>query len=378
MAGSDGYSAFFPNPLPPSPPIDLDGERAVLLDEANHALGKLDGITLALWEPEFLIYTFARKEALLSSQIEGTQSTLSELLLFENDASPGVPIDDVRQPSNYLAALEFGMKSIRQGPLPVSARLIREMHGILLNGTRGSDKQPGEFRTSQNWIGGSGPGDAIYVPPPHYEVQSSVAQLERFIHDEDEPSRTLIKAALAHTQFESIHPFLDGNGRIGRLLVTLLLCDARLLDRPMLYMSLYLKQNRTQYYELLQSVRTEGAYEEWVEFFLRGVIEVSTSVIAATKALIELTTSDRQRIAALGRGAASAARVYELLPQSLAIRAPQVAKRLGVSEPTVNSAIAKLVELGILVEITGKTRNRVYGYMAYVRLVNDGITDPPG
>ncbi len=372
QSGTDGYAAFFPNPLPPNPPIEFDGELAQLIDSANHALGKLDGVTVALPDPDALLYAFIRKEAVLSSQIEGTQSSISELLLFENDAAPGVPADDVRQTANYLAAIHDGLATIRSGQLPISSRLLRELHARLVSNTRGADKQPGEFRTSQNWIGGTMPGDAVFVPPPHHEIATCIANLEQFVHSDSSRARPLITAAIAHAQFESIHPFLDGNGRIGRLLITLILCDQGVLERPMLYLSLYFKENRDEYYRLLQRVRTHGEFEGWLKFFMRGVAEVSTSVTRATKQLIDLTAEDRERVSALGRGALSALRVLDVLSRDLAIRGPATAKELALSEPTVNGAIKSLENLGIAEEVTGHSRNRVFTYPAYLKIVSEG------
>lgn len=372
QTGTDGYAAFYPTMLPPSPPIKFDDDLAQLIDAANHSLGKLDGVTVALPDPDALLYAFIRKEAVLSSQIEGTQSSISELLLFENDAAPGVAAEDVRQTANYLNAIHDGIAVVRQGRLPISSRLLRELHARLVMNTRGADKQPGEFRTSQNWIGGTMPGNAIFVPPPHHEVANCIANLERYIHDDASRARPLITAAIAHAQFESIHPFLDGNGRIGRLLITLILCDQGVLERPMLYLSLFFKENRDEYYRLLQRVRTHGDYESWLKFFMRGVAEVSTSVTRATKQLIDLIAADRVRVNALGRGALSALRVLEVLSRDLAIRGPATAKELALSEPTVNGAIRSLERLGIAKEATGNSRNRVFTYPSYLRILSEG------
>lgn len=373
--GSGAYEAFFPVPLPPDPPLALDVELHRLLDEANQALGRLDGITLLLPDPSQFLYTFIRKEAVLSSQIEGTISSLSDLLLFENEVSPGVPVEDVEEAANYIAAMNHGVASIESGRLPLSNRLLREVHERLLRSGRGSDKTPGEFRRSQNWLGGTRSGNARYVPPPWPEVESAMSDLERFLHDEPYPSPVLIKAALAHVQFETIHPFLDGNGRVGRLLITLLLVDQGVLRRPLLYLSLYLKRNRDAYYEHLQRVRTDGSWEEWLRFFLEGVVEVAASAAETTRGIVEMIERDRDRIHGLGRGAATALRVHDLTVKRVVVKAPTAARLLDLSEPPVYAAISRLEELGILREVTGRPRGKTYVYGEYMDILNEG-TDP--
>lgn len=373
--GSGAYEAFFPAPLPPDPPLALDIELHRLLDEANQALGRLDGITLLLPDPSQFLYTFIRKEAVLSSQIEGTMSSLSDLLLFENEVSPGVPVEDVEEAANYIAAMNHGIDSIASGSLPLSNRLLREVHARLLRSGRGSDKTPGEFRRSQNWLGGTRPGDARYVPPPWQEVASAMSDLERFLHDDPSPSPVLIKAALAHVQFETIHPFLDGNGRVGRLLITLLLVDQGVLRRPLLYLSLYLKRNRDAYYEHLQGVRTDGSWEEWLRFFLEGVVEVAASTAQTTKGIVEMIERDRGRIHGLGRGAATALRVHDLAVKRVVVKAPTAARQLDLSEPPVYAAISRLEDLGILREVTGRPRGKTYVYGEYMDILNEG-TEP--
>src|SRR3954467_6338093 len=273
-SGPDGYAAFVPAPLPPDPPLRIDSRLQSLLDEANQALGRLDAVTLLLPDPGQFLYSYIRKEAVLSSQIEGTQSSLSDLLLFENEAAPGVPLDDVEETSNYIAAMSHGLKRIESGELPLSNRLLREIHERLMAGVRGGEKAPGEFRRTQNWLGGTRPGNARFVPPPAHEVTVAMSDLEKFLHG---PTPILLKAALAHVQFETIHPFLDGNGRVGRLLITLLLCAEEVLQQPLLYLSLFFKQHRDAYYDHLQRVRTDGAWEGWLEFFLEGVVTVASS-----------------------------------------------------------------------------------------------------
>ena len=302
-SGPDGYAAFYPAPLPPDPPLALGSDLQRLLEKANQALGRLDGITLLLPDPDQFIYTYVRKEAVLSSQIEGTVSSLSDLLLFEADEAPGVPVTDARETANYLTAINYGLEQVESETLPICNRLLREMHQRLLSPGRGAEKAPGHFRREQNWLGGSRPANARYVPPPWQEVEPAMAQLEKFLHDRvegAEPTQVLIKAALAHAQFETIHPFLDGNGRLGRLLVTLLLVDDGVLERPLLYPSLYLKQNREAYYDHLHAVRTDGAWEDWLRFFLAGVVEVAEATTATTKSLVEMIQRDREQIHGFG------------------------------------------------------------------------------
>jgi len=369
QGGSDGYSAFHPAPLPPDPPIRIEPAIQALLDEANQALGRLDGITLLLPDPDQFLYSYIRKEAVLSSQIEGTQSSLSDLLLFENEGAPGVALDDVEETANYIAAMDHGLKRILSGELPLCNRLLREVHERLMTGARGGDKDPGQFRRSQNWIGGSRPGNARFVPPPPTDVPAAMGNLEKYLHDDPEPTPILVKAAVAHGQFETIHPFLDGNGRVGRLLITLLLCSEGVLQRPLLYLSLYLKRHRDAYYDHLQSIRTDGGWEAWLDFFLEGVITVAGSATATTGRIVQLIEEDRERIHALGRGAATALRVHDLASRRVILGASGTAQRLGVSEPTVYSALARLEEAGILREATGRRRGRLYVYQGYLELL---------
>jgi Fic family protein len=347
-----------------------------LLDRTNQSLGRLDGIALLLPDPDQFIFTFVRKEAVLSSQIEGTQSSLSDLLLFEHDAAPGALREDAQETANYIAALDFGLDQIaRPGAPPLSARLLREVHRRLLQTGRGSDKNPGEFRRDQNWLVGVRPSVARFVPPPWQEVVSMMAGLEKFIHDEPQPTPVLIKAALAHAQFETIHPFLDGNGRVGRLLITLLLCSEGVLSRPLLYLSLHFKRNRDSYYEHLQRVRTDGAWEDWIRFFLEGVIEVAESTTHTTQRVVAMVDHDRQRIHSFGRGAATAYRVHDLATRSVVIGAGAAAHRLGLTGPPVYAAIERLEKAGILREATGRQRGKLYVYDEYLTILNEG-TEP--
>jgi Fic family protein len=372
QSGADGFAAFHPVPLPPEPPLEIDVGLHKLLDAANQALGRLDGITLLLPDPSYFLYAFIRKEAVLSSQIEGTVSSLSDLLLFENEVAPAVPVEDVQETVNYIAAMNHGINSIASGQLPLSNRLLRQVHALLLQNGRGHDKAPGEFRRSQNWLGGSRPGNARYVPPPWTEVEPAMSALERYLHDDPKPSPVLVKAALAHAQFETIHPFLDGNGRVGRLLITLLLMDQGVLARPLLYLSLYLKENREEYYARLQAVRTDGAWEEWLRFFLIGIEEVAGQTATATRSIVEMVERDRQRIHDFGRGAATALRVHDHAVKRVVIRPPTAAKEVRLTEPPVYAAIARLEEAGILREVTGRARGKTYAYGEYMDILNEG------
>ncbi len=369
QSGPDGYSAFHPAPLPPDPPVQVGASMQAALDDANQALGRLDGITMLLPDPDLFLYSYVRKEAVLSSQIEGTQSSLSDLLLFENEGAPGVPRDDVEETANYIVAMNHGLRRMQSDELPLSNRLLREVHLRLMSGVRGGDKDPGQFRRSQNWIGGTRPGNARFVPPPPTVVPDAMSNLEKFLHDEPERTPVLVKAAIAHAQFETIHPFLDGNGRVGRLLITLLLCSEGVLTQPLLYLSLYLKRHRDAYYEHLQNIRLLGAWEAWLEFFLEGVISVSISATETTRNILQLIERDRRTIHELGRAAATAHRVHELASRRVVLNAGGTARRLGISEPTVYNALSRLEEAGILREATGRRRGRLYVYDGYLALL---------
>ena len=373
--GGERVEAFLPPPLPPIPAVRTD-KLYRLLEAANRALGRLDGVTSILPDTPLFLYMYVRKEALLSSQIEGTQSSLSDLLLFESDEAPGVPLNDVLEVSNYVAAMNHGLGRIRDG-FPISLRLIREIHELLLSKGRGSGKQPGEFRRSQNWIGGTRPGNALFVPPPPDRVLDLMSDLEKFIHADAPEIPTLIKAGLVHVQFETIHPFLDGNGRLGRLLITFLLCAQGVLNEPILYLSLYFKTHRSRYYELLQQVREQGDWEAWLEFFLEGVAETSLQAADAAREILNLFEADRRRIEQLGRPAASALRVHQLIQQKPIVGIPDAAKRLGISAPTIAKSIEHLQSLGILREITGKPRGRLFVYNDYLGILRRG-TEPLG
>ncbi|MCC6766597.1 MAG: Fic family protein [Deltaproteobacteria bacterium] len=370
--GGENVKTFVPAPLPPAPPVAIDGSVRTALDAALLALGRLDGVSSVLPDTHLLLYTYVRKEAVLSSQIEGTQSTLTDLLLFELEESPGVPLDDVVEVSNYVRALDHGVKRLR-GRFPLSNRLIREVHEILLSRGRGAGKSPGEFRRSQNWIGGTRPGNARFVPPPPHRVQKAMGALEKFAHDPATPA--LVKAALWHVQFETIHPFLDGNGRVGRLMVTLLLCAEQVLREPMLYLSLFLKQHRARYYELLDAVRRDGDWETWVAFFCEGVASVSDSAVGTARRLLDLAETDRGRLASLGRKAGSAAAVQAALLRTPLCTIPRLARRTHLTLPTIAKALDVLGNQKIVSETTGKRRNRVYRYDRYLAILNEG-TEP--
>ncbi len=367
--------AFVPPPLPPKPPVDL-ARFQILLEQANQAIGRLDGLASLLPDLSLLLYTYVRKgkEAVLSSQIEGTQSSLSDLLLYESDEAPGAPIEDVQEVSNYVAAMNHGLERMRSG-FPLSLRLIREIHEILLSKGRGSGKQPGEFRRSQNWIGGSRPGNAAFVPPPPEMLAECLNQLELFLHDDQTGLPLLIRTGLIHVQFETIHPFLDGNGRLGRQLITFLLCAQGALREPILYLSLYFKTNRAAYYELLDRVRTKGDWEAWLDFFLVGVRDTAEQAANASREILNLFNQDREKIETLGRPAASVLRVFEHMQRSPIIAIPSTAKRIGISAPTVAKSLSHMINLGILEETTGRERHRLFVYRRYLDILNEG-TEP--
>jgi len=364
------FAAFVPNALPPVPPLDLSGEHFDRLERANRALGKLDGLSRFLPDVSLFVYWFVRKEAVLSSQIEGTNSSLSDLLLYEQKEMPGVPLEDVEEVSRYVAAVNHGIKRLREG-FPLSLRLLREVHEVLLQTGRGSTKQPGEFRRSQNWIGGTRPGNARFVPPPPENLMECLGDLEKFLHDVPVKTPTLIKAALSHVQFETIHPFLDGNGRVGRLLITLLLCAENAVSEPTLYLSLYFKRHREIYYELLQKVREEGAWEEWLLFFLEGVEETAEEAVSTATQILEIFDQDRAKIESLGRPAGNALRVHSLLQRKPVVSVAAAANELSLTAPTVRSAIDNLRKLGLVLEATGKRRDRLFVYSRYLDILQE-------
>ena len=375
-AAGEQVRAFVPPPLPPVPPPALDGPLQQALEAAALAIGRLDAIAMNLPDKDVFLYSYVRKEAVLSSQIEGTQSSLSDLLRFELDEAPGGLPADVVEVSNYVAALERGL-SLLNGGLPLCNRLIREMHGVLLSRGRGSSQSPGEFRRSQNWVGGTRPGNAAFVPPPHTALPDCMAEFERFLHAENDGLTALVRAGLAHVQFETIHPFLDGNGRIGRLLITLMLCDAGILRQPLLYLSLYFKQHRSRYYDLLNHVRRSGDWEAWLDFFLEGVRITAAGAVAVSRSLMEMFASHRRAIEQqAGRGAGSALRVHEALKARPILHLSEVCKRTSLSFVAASSAMERLAAYGIVREITGKRRDRLFVYDRYLSVLNDETATP--
>lgn len=368
------YDAYVPKNLPPEPAIDLQALHA-RHERAAIGLGQLDGMSRILPNPDQFLYMYVRQEALLSSQIEGTQSSLSDLLLYEIDEAPGVPVDDVEEVSNYVAALQYGLDKVADGH-PISLRLIREIHTVLLRGGRGATKNPGEFRRSQVWIGGASPTHAEFVPPPPDLMDQSLNNLERFIST-DETMPALIRAGVAHVQFETIHPFLEGNGRLGRLLVTLMLAQSGLLKQPLLYLSLYLKTHRDSYYRLLQRVRNNGDWEAWLDFFLEGVASVANQATNAAQAILKQFQADSQTISRIGRRAATISQVHLAFQQRPVLDVPQLEKLCPLSAPTIRKAVATLEDAGILHEITNRRRDRVYMYTGYYRLLAAGAEPLP-
>ncbi len=361
--------AFVPAPLPPNPPLEWSPALRRRFDDALVALGRLDAVSALLPNAALVLYSFVRKEAVLSSQIEGTQSSLADLLLYEIDEQPGVPVEDAQEVSRYVAALEHGLARLRGG-FPLSLRLIGEMHAVLLDHPQGRGKTPGEFRRSQVWIGGTRPGNAVFVPPPADAVADCLADLERFLNDVPESTPPLIKAALAHVQFETIHPFLDGNGRIGRLLIVLQLVHDGLLREPLLYPSLFFKKHRPLYYELLNAVRLQGDWERWLDYFAEGVEQSATQAVATAKQLLALVAQDRDRIATLGRRATSALAVLQALQRQPVTSAVALVKATGLALATVNRMLVQLVDVGIVSELTQRQRDRIFSYRAYVDALN--------
>lgn len=372
IADGQRVRAFVPAPLPPNPALNLSGPLQQDLESAVLALGRLDGVATLLPDAARFLYTYMRKEAVLSSQIEGTQSSLSDLLLLELGEAPGAPLVDVVEVSNYVAALEHGLRRLREG-FPLSNRLIREIHGVLLSHGRGSDKDPGEFRRLQNWVGGTRPGNATFIPPPHIAVRDCMTALEHFFHAEEDRLPALLRAGPAHVQFETIHPFLDGNGRVGRLLITLLLCQADVLRQPLLYLSLYFKQHRATYYELLNHVRRTGDWETWLVFFLEGVKLTAEGAVSTAQRLSQMFRNDRNRVEeAGGRRAGSGLRVNDALKSQPILSLPAACRKTKLSFQAAASAMELLVTLGIAKEITGKRRGRLFIYHEYISTLNEG------
>ncbi len=367
--------AFVPAALPPIPSLEWSSELREKFDQALLALGRLDSVSVLLPETSLFLYMYVRKEAVLSSMIEGTQSSLSDLLLFEFEHQPGVPLDDVQEVSNYVAALNHGFNRLSSG-FPLSLRLLKEIHSVLLSKGRGKECDPGEFRRSQNWIGGSRPGTAAFVPPPPDHVQDCMGKLELFLHDQPEKTPVLIKAALAHVQFETIHPFLDGNGRLGRLVITLLLCSEKVLKEPMLYLSLYFKTHRKRYYELLNEVRRTGDWESWLDFFADAVIHTATQAVETAQQLMKLSAEDGQRINGLKRISGSAHLIHKAMLERPMASPNWIQEKTQLSPATVNACLRELERIGIVKEVTGQKRNRLYSYVEYIRIMNEGTELP--
>lgn len=371
-AAGEAFRAFVPAPLPPVPPIDWKPALRARFDAALVALGRLDAVTDLLPNASLVLYAFVRKEAVLSSMIEGTQSSLADLMLYELDAHPGVPVEDAQEVSRYVGALEHGLARLRGG-FPLSLRLIREIHEVLMKGARGGNLTPGEFRRSQVWVGGTRPGNAAFVPPPANELADCLRHLERFLHDGPDAPPPLLRAALAHVQFETIHPFLDGNGRVGRLLIALQLAADGLLRQPLLYVSLHFKEHRRTYYELLNRVRESGDWEAWLEFFADAVHESATSAASSARRLLDIGDEDSRRIATLGRATASALAIHRALQSRPIATAGSLGEATGLTPATVNKALAHLERMGVVAELTGRERGRIFGYTRYTDILNEGM-----
>ncbi|MEO7999654.1 MAG: Fic family protein [Gemmatimonadaceae bacterium] len=367
--GDENFKAFIPAPLPPKPAVEWSPLLRRRFDDALVALGRLDAITSLLPDASLLLYSFIRKEAVLSSQIEGTQSSLADLMLYEIEEQPGVPIDDAREVSRCVAALDHAVARMRSG-FPLCVRLLREMHDVLMSHSRGEGKAPGQVRRSQVWVGGTRPGNAAFVPPPATALADCLKHFEKFLNDEPDVTSPLLKAALAHVQFETIHPFLDGNGRIGRLLIVLQLLGDGVMREPLLYPSLFFKQHRTRYYDLLNGVRLNGDWESWLDFFAEGVHVTANDAFTTANALLTLVNQDRTRIAALGRPAASTLIIHDGLQRHPLSSASSLVELTGLTPRTVNKSLMHLVELGIISELTGRQRGRVFSYDHYIARLN--------
>ncbi len=372
----EGYSAFIPQPLPPSPPVRMDGEIMRLLSDADRALGRLDGVTTVLPNPDLFVAMYVKQEAVFSSQIEGTQSTLEDVLEYEAGSGKEHRPKDVAEVVNYVGAMNMGLEKLKQ--LPLSLRLIREIHRELLQGVRGGERTPGEFRRSQNWIGPANCtlADAAYVPPPPNQMKEGLNNLEKFLHDRSSLP-VLIHCALAHAQFETIHPFLDGNGRMGRLLITFLLCERQILNRPLLYLSYYLKAYRAEYYDRLMAIRNRGDWEGWLKFFLRGVYEVSQASTDTARAILRLRETHRQTITEKLSNSINGLRLLDRMFEVPLITIRAAGEYIKVSYVTASSVIQNMEELGILKEITGQKRNKVFRYEPYLKLFSNQAISLP-
>ena len=367
--GEETYRCYIPKPLPPDPPIRTERFYS-LLDKANISLGELNGIRTNLPNASLFLHIFARKEAVLSSQIEGTQSSLSDFLLFENNSENVTGNDDDVEVANYISAMKYGLERISQ--LPLSRRLICEIHERLLSSGRGKEKCPGEVRTSQNWIGGTRPGNAKFVPPPPEYVADSFGEFEKFLHDEKVLLPTLIKVAMAHVQFKTIHPFLDGNGRLGRLLITFMLCITGLLKEPLLYLSLYFKLHREKYYDLLQNVRETGDWESWIEFFLTGVNETSNQAFNTAQNIVTLFEKDEEKIKDLKKDTAGVLKTHNYLKKHPISNTRNIIEASQSSLQTVLRSLRALQEIGLVRELTGKHKNKIFVYKNYLDIINQG------
>ena len=367
IISGESFNSYIPSNLPPQPPIEMS-DIYPLLDKANTALGRLDGVSMILPDRSLFLYMYVRKEAVLSSQIEGTQSSLSDLLLFENNQqSPNNLLDDVVEVSSYVSAMDYAVNRLKT--LPLSLRLIKEAHAKLMNNSRGYNKNPGEFRTSQNWIGGSRPGNAIFVPPPADKLMDCLDNFEKFLHDEKTKMPILIRAAIAHVQFETIHPFLDGNGRIGRLLITLILCNNGVLKEPSLYLSLYFKTNREKYYNHLQNIRKTGDFESWIKFFLIGVEETANDAFKTATNIIDLFTCDYKIIEKSNKCTPAILSIYKYLQKTPITNTSKIKAGCNISLPTITRNIETLESLGIVQEITKKDRHKIFVYKKYLDLL---------
>jgi len=372
LAQPTGYSAFVPAPLPPRPDIDFDGELRTLLSNADRDIARLDAIAALLPNPDLFVAMYVRHEAVLSSQIEGTQSTLEDVLAFEADASSAGAPKDVEEVVNYVRAMNHGLRRLAED-FPLSLRLIREIHAELMQGVRGGGKSPGEFRRSQNWIGGHGStlATASFIPPPPNELDSALGALETFIHDGKREVPLLVRCGLAHAQFETIHPFLDGNGRVGRLLITLMLCEEKALVRPLLYLSVYLKAHRAEYYDRLTAIRTQGHWEQWLKFFLRGVSVTARAATATAHGIVAMREEHR---AAVSRNA-KALKLLDGLFRQPVVTANRIMEIVGCTHPTAVKLARDLEGRGWLAESTGYERNRVYRYQPYLDLFHREVIE---
>lgn len=370
IAGGVNCQAFVPETLPPDPPLSLDDKLQARLSQAHVALGRLDGISVLLPDAQLFLYSYVRKEAVMSSQIEGTQSSLSDLMIYEMEGIPGVPMDDVQEVSCYVRALNLGIQRIREGH-PITIRLVLELHDALMTNGRGTHRRPGEFRQNQVWIGGHRADEAAFVPPPANQLADCWSAFERFLNDEPSTTAPVIKAALAHVQFETIHPFMDGNGRLGRLLIPLILVQAGILTEPLLYLSVFFKRHRQVYYEHLQQVRLTGDWESWLLFFVDAITDTANHAVATAQALSALLTHDKARLSALGRLSGSATQVLEALFSHPVVNIATLHRETGLTHATIGKVLEALEnQLGIVQELTGQKRNRVYAYKVYIELLN--------